>query len=115
MTCQELRVFYFKYNPNIKFKIKTKEEINPILYFCYITGEREFKKVSVVNILGFDYMCYNLENNLCKNMNYFFNEQGTGYQRRSISMIEMNKVESFREFVDNTNLHLVDKWEEYEF
>ena len=82
-----------KYNPNIKFKIKTKEEINPILYFCCITGEREIKKVSVANILGFDYMCYNLENDLCKNMNYFFDEQGTGYQRRSIGMLEMNKDE----------------------
>ena len=70
------------------FRIRSDSEINPILNRFYIPGKKEQKEVSIAEICGYSYEYYELSNNLLDNLSYFYNENGSGYQTRSIGFLK---------------------------
>lgn len=70
-----------------RFRIRSKEEINPVLNLFCIPGKKIKKDVSVSEILGYSYEYFELGNDLLENLSYFYNENGSGYQTRSIGFL----------------------------
>lgn len=73
------------------FSIKSEAEINPILDRYHVGGKKIEKEVSIANILGYSYEYLCLDRNLIENLSHFFDENGSGYQKRSIGMITMDR------------------------
>ena len=73
------------------FTIKSDSEINPILGRYYIPGKHFKKYISIANILGFSYDIHDLSQSLIENLSYFFDSEGTTYQKRSVGMTTMDR------------------------
>ncbi len=70
------------------FRIRSDSEVNPILNRYFIPGKKEQKEVSIAEICGYSYEYYELSNNVLDNLSYFYNENGSGYQTRSIGFLK---------------------------
>lgn len=75
------------------YRIKTREQINPILEGCVVFGKGYVKNVSVGDIIGYNYNTYDLTDNIATNLGYFFDEAGTDYQKRSVGMLNLPREE----------------------
>ena len=70
--------------------IKQDFDVNPnIARFAFFKPQSETKKVSIADIVGYNYQCINLGNNLLDNLSYFFDRKGDSYHSRSVSMLDI--------------------------
>lgn len=71
-------------------RIYSREEINPIVTNYNFQGREEERIISVADIVGYDTEYRNIPKNIFQSMDYFFNENGSGYETRSLDMLEYN-------------------------
>ena len=76
-----------------QYYIKSDGDINPILNRYCIPGKRIKKNISIGNILGYGYDNLDLGRNLVDNLSKFFDAEGSGYEKRSIGMLTMDRDE----------------------
>ncbi len=74
--------------------IKSSEDINPIIDANRINENNTTDtKVSVADILGYDYKEKELSDDIFENLGHFFDESGRDYQKRSLSMLDYSTAE----------------------
>lgn len=73
--------------------IYSKKELNRLIEDYGIEGKTEDKRVSIADIIGYDYNFGGRSNNLVDNFESFFCQNGTTYQTRSIGMLEFSSDE----------------------
>lgn len=69
------------------------------------------KKISIADIKGYNYTFYCLSRNCIENISHFFNEQGSGYETRSIGMLDYtseNIVEKLTYSFDREPIYLIE-------
>ena len=69
------------------------------------------KKISIADIKGYNYTFYCLSRNCIENISRFFNEQGSGYETRSIGMLDYtseNIVEKLTYSFDREPIYLIE-------
>lgn len=79
----------------INFSIKSADQVNHVVNNNKLSlAEDARTKVSVANIVGYDYRYMDLVSyNFLENLSHFYDAHGTGYQTRSISMLEYSTEE----------------------
>ena len=91
---KSLDINYNKFNALEGSQIKRSSDINPILSRFIISKiKTETRKVSIADVVGYDYQCINLDRNLLNNLSRFFDRDGDGYHRRSLSMLDIPQEE----------------------
>ena len=73
--------------------IYSKNEINNLVAKSSIFKESIKGSVCIDEILGYDYKFYGDNNNVIMCLSNFFDEKGTAYQQRSVSMLEYSSEE----------------------
>ena len=75
-------------------KIKRDYDVNPIISRNIIfKSKKENKKISIADVVGYDYRCMNLDTNLLNNLSWFFDRDGDSYHSRSVSMLDIPQNE----------------------
>ena len=71
-------------------KIKRDFDINPILSrFVMYKKNKEEKKVSINDVVGYDYRFSNHDAIILNNLSDYFDRDGDGYHNRSVSMLDI--------------------------
>ena len=87
-----------KFNSLEGSKIKKDADVNPILSrFVLYKNREDNKKVSVADIVGYNYQSLGLNNELVSNLSNFFDKDGDNYHRRSVSMLDIPQSEIMNE------------------
>ena len=96
---------------NVDTHIYNVEEINEIVANYNFQGETKLKKVSVADIVGHN---EKITTNIFGSLDNFFNENGRGYETRSLSMLEYNKdniIEGLQKSFDIEPIQLLETGE----
>lgn len=89
---KSLNIDFDSFNSLEGANIRKFADINPILSkYSVFKSKISNKKVSIVDIVGYDYNCMNLGTNLLDNLSWFFDEKGNSYHRRSVPMLDIPK------------------------
>ena len=87
---KSLNINLSRFNSLDGSSVKRGYDINPILSrFAIWKIKQEDKVISINDVVGYDYACMNLDNNLLENLSRFFDRDGDNYYRRSVSMLEI--------------------------
>ena len=74
--------------------VKRGADVNPILSrFAMFKAEKNYKLISIDDVLGYDYRCMDLGSDMISNLSRFFDGDGDNYHRRSVSMLEIPQSE----------------------
>ena len=74
--------------------VRSSKDVNPIIAKFYIGKGEERKGIFLADIVGYDYRYMNLDkSNIIENMSHFYNEDGDGYQTRSLSLLDISTDE----------------------
>lgn len=85
-----LNINYDKFNSLEGSKLQKASDINPILSrFSMFKTKSEYKKISVADIVGYDYHYMDSEPNLLNSLSNYFDRNGDGYHSRSVSMLDI--------------------------
>lgn len=70
--------------------VKRGSDVNPIISrFVMFKPEKEYKIISINDVLGYDYRCMDLGTDLLGNLSWFFDRDGDNYHSRSVSMLDI--------------------------
>lgn len=71
-------------------KVKRNSDVNPILSrYGIFNPSQEDMRVSINDVVGYDYRCMSLDTNLLENLSWFFDRDGDNYHSRSVSMLDI--------------------------
>lgn len=81
------------------YQVFSRSNINPILGKYVVPGNQRIEEVSIANILGYGdaHFSSDLTNNICDNLDHFFDAEGSSYQRRSLGMLDYSSDDAIRE------------------
>lgn len=84
----------------VNFSIKSAHQINHVINDHKLSLTEDIRtKVSIANIVGYDYKYRELAPyNFLENLSFFYDANGTGYQTRSTSMLNYSTEEVIKKF-----------------
>lgn len=87
-----------KFNSLEGSRIKKDADVNPILSrFALYKNREDNKKVSIADVVGYNYNSQGLSNGLISNLSEFFDKDGDNYHSRSVSMLDIPQSEIMNE------------------
>ena len=91
---KSLNIDLEKFNSLEGSRVQRDYDVNPILSrFTMYKAKKENKKISIADVAGYDYRYMNLSTNLLNNLSGFFDKDGDGYHRRSVSMLDIPQAQ----------------------
>lgn len=83
-----------KFNSLEGSRIKKDADVNPILSrFVLYKNREDNKRVSIANVVGYNYDSQGLSRGLINNLSEFFDKDGDNYHSRSVSMLDIPQNE----------------------